>query len=977
MARIPEDLLARVKREVAILDRVRAAGLALTRHGANWVARCPWHDDHTPSLVLTPAKNLWHCLGACQVGGSVVDWEMRWAKVSFREAVERLRPLLPGGDPEVRPHVTSLDLDPTADDATLLGQVVGFYHRTLGQSPEALAYLERRGLRDDAALTHFQLGFANRTLAYQLPPKVLKAGAAIRGRLQALGVLRESGHEHFNGSLVVPIQDGEGRVVGLYGRKVRDDLRPGTPVHLYLPGPHRAVWNARALTPGQEVILCEALLDALTFWVAGHRAVTTSYGVHGFTPHHRALFRGLRPSRVLIAYDPDVAGDEAAVAHAAQLAADGIPTARVRFPRGQDANAYARMTTPADKSLGVLLRAAIPLGDERAPVVAVPDLAAVVEDLAPPLESPPLGQPWSEVREARDTAPSVDDAPPVVVTETAHALVVAVGSGRTYRVRGLAKNAGPETLRVTLVVRASGQVFADSLDLYSAVGRQRVAAALAALAQTEEALIQRELGTLLLTCEQWRDQRLARGGTPNAGEGTPAPPPMSPAERAAALELLQAPDLIERLVADVARAGVVGETTNVLVGYLATISRKLPAPLAVIIQSQSAAGKTSLMDAILAFVPPEDRVHYAALTGQALYYLGETALTHKVLSLVEEEGAERASYALKLLQSEGELTIASTGKDPHTGKLVTQTYRVQGPVQLFLTTTALALDEELANRALVLTVDETTAQTQAIHVAQRAARTLDGLLARADRTALLTRHQHAQRLLAPLAVVNPHAPSLGFGAARTRTRRDHAKYLTLIDAIALLHQHQRPIQTVTRGDQVLTYVEATAADVALANRLAAELFARTTDELPPQTRRFLGLLTSWVTQEATAKRCERTTLRFRARDARAATGLGATQVKLHLARLVELELVLAHRAAHGLGLTYSLTLDEDAPAEVVPVRTYDPQRSASGRPPVGGRSATGRTHVPTPNAAGSNRLGHPWSDAPDTHLNGAAPAGRS
>src|SRR5262249_38901102 len=151
---------------------------------------------------------------------------------------------------------------------------------------------------------------------------------------------------------------------------------------------------------------------------------------------------------------------------------------------------------------------------------------------------------------------------------------------------------------------------------------------------------------------------------------------------------------LDRIREDFARAGVVGESTNVLVGYLATVSRLLPRPLAVIIQSASAAGKTSLMDAILRFVPSEHRVHYAALTGQALYYLGEHDLQHKVLSVVEEEGAERASYALKLLQSEGELTIASTGKDPQTGKLVTHTYRVQGPVQLFLTTTALRLDEE-------------------------------------------------------------------------------------------------------------------------------------------------------------------------------------------------------------------------------------------------------------------------------------------
>src|SRR4051812_19172292 len=91
------------------------------------------------------------------------------------------------------------------------------------------------------------------------------------------------------------------------------------------------------------------------------------------------------------------------------------------------------------------------------------------------------------------------------------------------------------------------------------------------------------------------------------------------------------------------------------------------------------------------------------MTGQACFYMAATDLRHKVLAVVEEEGAERASYALKLLQSEGELTIASTGKDPDTGKLATHEYRVEGPVMITLTTTAVELDEELVNRAIVLT----------------------------------------------------------------------------------------------------------------------------------------------------------------------------------------------------------------------------------------------------------------------------------
>ena len=158
-----------------------------------------------------------------------------------------------------------------------------------------------------------------------------------------------------------------------------------------------------------------------------------------------------------------------------------------------------------------------------------------------------------------------------------------------------------------------------------------------------------------------------------------------------------------------------GERTNKFVGYLAAVSRKLDRPLAVVVQSSSAAGKSRLMDAVLAFVPEEERVKYSAMTGQWLFYMGEMNFQHKILAIVEEEGASRASYALKLLQSEGELTIASTGKDPQTGNLVTQEYRVEGPVMIFLTTTAIEIDEELLNRCLVLSVNESREQTRAIH----------------------------------------------------------------------------------------------------------------------------------------------------------------------------------------------------------------------------------------------------------------------
>jgi DNA primase len=206
-----------------------------------------------------------------------------------------------------------------------LRQVLTHYHRNLTETPDALAYLEKRGLTSSEMIEHFQLGFANRTLGYRLPAKNRLAGAEIRGRLQTLGILRASGHEHFSGCLVIPIFNEHGQVTEMYGRKITTHgLRPGTPVHLYLPGPHKGVWNLPAFQASKEIILCEAPMDALTFWCAGYRNITASYGVEGFTADHLHAFQQHGIAKVFIAYDRDEAGKKGARKVAEQLVPLGI-----------------------------------------------------------------------------------------------------------------------------------------------------------------------------------------------------------------------------------------------------------------------------------------------------------------------------------------------------------------------------------------------------------------------------------------------------------------------------------------------------------------------------------------------------------------------------------------------------------------------------------------------------------------------------
>ena len=1014
MARIPDVEIERLKAEVSLVRLVEASGVALEKRGADHVGRCPFHDDKTPSLVITPAKNLWRCFGACDAGGDVIAWVMKREGVSFRHAAELLKsdyaPVPSAAPVAIKSTVAKLPtLATPAEDAELLNEVVGYYQTALRQTPEALAYLERRGLVHGELIDAFRLGYADRTLGYRLPAANRKAGAEVRGRLQQLGVLRQSGHEHLRGSLVVPIFDAHGRVANLYGRKIRDDLRPGTPDHLYLPGPHRGVFNPAALAASDELILTEALIDALTFWTAGYRHVTSSYGAGGFTDELLEAIVSHGIKRVLIAYDRDAAGDKGAAAVAEVLAARGIGAYRVNFPKGMDANAYALAVKPAPKSLGALLRSAEWMaggGSKKrtlTPVLDEDEAAAMVlepETPAPAPIAPLAAQEETSVTDASaadlpepSVASPIPPGPPPAVAAQIGAgaggqdIVIRLGD-RTWRARGLARNTSAESLKINLMVRrpsadGSEAFHVDGLDLLSAKARGGFAAEAALELGLPLEAVKRDLGQVLLKLEAVQEDALEQAR--RAAEKAPAS--MSLVEESEALAWLKAPDLMGRITADVAACGVVGEEANAQAVYLAALSRKLDKPLAVLIQSTSAAGKSALMDAVLKLVPPEERVAYSAMTGQSLFYLGEADLKHKALAIAEEEGVRQAAYALKLLQSQGTLTIASTGKDPATGKLVTQDYTVEGPVALMLTTTAIDLDEELKNRCLVLTIDESREQTRAIHARQRFEETLEGLTAGEDQAHIRTLHHNAQRLIRPLKVVNPFAERLTFLDEQTRTRRDHRKYLALIRTIALLHQHQRPVLQLVRpgaatgGGEPVAYIEATIADIAAANRLAHAVLGSTLDELPPQTRRLLGLVRDMVTARAAAEAVKPREVRFIRRQVREATGWSDTQLKVHLSRLLELEYLIVRRAMdgqHAARFVYELVYDGEgadgapflmglididglgealAAEQAANEMSYDQNRSepgedrsGSGRPLVGPRSGDGRAaeHDETP-----------------------------
>jgi hypothetical protein len=467
---------------------------------------------------------------------------------------------------------------------------------------------------------------------------------------------------------------------------------------------------------------------------------------------------------------------------------------------------------------------------------------------------------------------------------------------RHWRVRGLEQQLSGQRLRVNLLVRRRELSHLDTLDLYVARQRQTFLRQAAAELYVDQAVLKGDLGRLLRDLEERQERLLRRTFAPPQ----PVVPELSPAERAAALQWLQDPQLIPRILADYQACGLVGEETNKLVCYLACTSRLLPQPLSVLVQSSSAAGKTSLLEATLALMPPESQLRVSSLTGQALYYMGTHELQHKILSVAEEAGVAEAAYALKLLQSDGRLRIATVGKDSGSGRPQTQHYEVQGPVAMLLTTTAEHPDEELANRCLVLAANEQAQQTAAIHQRQRS--TFQQAREPATEQPLVARHQHAQRLLQPLWVIMPWADRLTFRTDQVRYRRDHAKYLSLIASVALLHQYQR--QRLVRNGQPC--VVATLDDLEWANQLATAVLSEPTDCLLPATRQLWIELTQWVTEQARQQGREVGQVRFFQHQLRAALRRSDRALRRHLARLVELEYVTVQRSGRGNLRAYQL-----------------------------------------------------------------------
>jgi DNA primase len=632
---------------------------------------------------------------------------------------------------------------------------------------------------------------------------------------------------------VVPIPDPlTGQWTNLYGRGMR------APRHCYLPGPLRGVLNFQAARLSPEVVLTESILDALSFHQVGIGVAIPIYGVNGFTPDHFDLLKREGVKRVILALDNDDAGRKGTDALKGKLEAVGITVGALSFPEGiKDAN---DLLVSRNGDAGQVFRQLLD--------------AATVSTPKPPSSPGPAV-----------TSPSRD--------EKAAGGIELVREGVTYHTRVHSLLLG--RLRATVKATKGEAFHIDTIDLFASRSRteyaKRAAKALGVGAEAVEAAL------LALVVEG------EKAAEAPASEGEPQPAAMSEAERLEALGFLRRSDLLDQVARDIDALGYVGEETNKRLLYFVAVSRKLEDPLSAIVLSQSGAGKSGLTEVIERLCPPEDVVLLTRLTPQSLYYTEPGFLDRKLVIVEERYGSMEADYSIRVLQSRKKLIAAAPVKDPQTGNMRTKVFTVEARAAFIEATTASSVNHENATRCFELQMDETQEQTKRIHERQRLLRTGRGLDLRREAEAITRRHWNAQRLLEPLPVVIPFADRLSFPSSWMRTRRDHARFLNLIEVSAFLHQHQR--ERTPDGAIV-----ASLADYEAAYALAGEVLRETLTDVKRPLREALQRI------QALAAEGEGSVSR---REIREALGVPDSTVRRWLSELVELEYLAASEGGKG------------------------------------------------------------------------------
>ena len=504
-----------------------------------------------------------------------------------------------------------------------------------------------------------------------------------------------------------------------------------------------------------------------------------------------------------------------------------------------------------------------------------------------PDETPPPVRQTAVAQEAETEAETgeISDAGALTCERDGLFLVFTIG-GTTYRLGGV-KPLFVTSLRVN--IRASyGKVsYYDSIDLYAARGRSSFAQAVNRAWNAEPLRVERDLVLILEHLEKERDEALRVGNKKAVIE-------MSASDRELGYSLLSDRNLFTRIVDDLSALGYMGEDLNKQLLYLCASSRKLDDPISVLILSQSASGKSFLVDTVKRLMPPEDVVAVTSLSDQALNYIDD--LSHKFLVLGEAVHGDVVEHQIREMLSGKELSRLVTIKDPETGKMQSRIVRTPVIVSSVMSGTSHAVNPENASRCFLVNTDESRAQTQRIHENQRHKYSLQRLKSGGAEVDLIVRtHRAAQRLLTKRNIVNDFAPLLDFPTSLMRTRRDHDRFLDLIACVCFVRQFQKREEQ----DGELSFIRCDSEDYRIAYHIMVDgVLSSTLRELPAGSQLLYDQIRALAREESAKEKIGASQVSMTQRQIREYTGLSHMSVKTGVRQLVDYEYLVVSRGGN-------------------------------------------------------------------------------
>ena len=860
--RIPDEVIESVKRNSSFRSLLSGYGISLGKRGKTQFITCPFHKiegktESVPSCSIDLKENLYHCF-SCNAGGNIIQFVMAYEKVPFFEAVNKLLAITPTltkrkNTDRKPPESVQKPLNEEEKQA-IFREIIDRSTDALRNDRCAREYLESRGLDPLFLLEHYTMGYwSGRIVSGLAQPE--------REKLKSIGFITESGNCLFERCVIFPLYSIEGKVTTIYGRRI---VKYGDAHHFMLPGTPRGLYLPRSgLDPQKPVVVTESIIDALSLFTAGTTNVLPQLGVNGFFPDHRNYLQEKSFPKVFIALNGDLPGKRAAAQLAEHLQANRLLAATIDLPDGTDLNDMLC---------------------ERGSAKLREWIASFIEEQP---ENP-------------------------TVWEDALYTYILLGS-REYRINGL--SAAPlDRLRVSVKVydiNRKHQFHLDTFDLYQCRARELFIGKAAPILSVERELLTGEVNQLITTLEELRLKMVANS-TAHKKEYI-----MTEEERREALEYLQAPNLLERIRADIRDYGFVGNDDITLLVYLCCLSRITDKALGILLVARSGTGKTTLQNIIASFTPEEFVLHMTRLTGQSLFYQGQDGLTNKLLTIEEDEGMQDALYAIRVLLSSQKLCVQSIKTDQN-GEHKAYENVVNGPASVIISTTdPSAFDHETLNRFLVVHLDESVEQTRRIELFQNKMMGPEGIKQREKAKRITRLHQNIQRLIKPLPVMNNIGLGIEYPEGLLHTRRERNKVATLIETVALLHQYQRSVQEIEALGNTMKYIEVTKEDVLAVKNFAAEVLCDSIDELPKLCRELLEYIHELVHEryQQAIKAGERVALwqvAFTRKELKDHCGWSMWHLREHLPELVELGYIAPRMGRQGQRYAYSL-VDEKIP----------------------------------------------------------------